>query len=229
MMSPLKYDDHSYSQSPISLTAGMTTCSICGLWISNLRLKEHHDRQHTNSLNYLMVICSKCGKLSNNLKAHKNHMENYHKEYCKEIQQQEGSTSTIVEDHALEDISKQKCIIELVRCLECGVPLQNKTNLKRHIDKMHTKHSEYCPLCKGFYAVGHVVEHIGLKQHDYHKCSLCKKQFRTNSDKVDHIKKDHGCIFCERIFSSKKGMDSHMNNCYKKESKHTENLLEFVK
>jgi hypothetical protein len=49
-----------------------------------------------------------------------------------------------------------------------------------------------------------------------HKCAACNKKYSTNQDLENHMDEMHGeieCVYCSEIFSNKKKLRAHINNC----------------
>jgi hypothetical protein len=236
--------DHTYTMSSATLTAGMTTCSTCGIWVSMARLEQHIKRQHKHKYNKRQFQCRQCGKLSKCQKALMIHISKYHQDLCSnqkgfitetikncsyinklENKEQSINTDKISPPHSPED--GEMNVKKMVKCRQCGILLNNYSNLKWHLKRVHSQLSVFCPKCKCYFPTNHLNKnHPELREHRFYMCRLCDRQFLKESDNLKHLEREHTCRICNTIFSSGRGIEARMKDIHKECHLKTNKMLE---
>jgi len=208
--------DHSYTVNLSSLTAGMTTCPTCGVWVSKVRLGQHTQRQHTLKHTGRNYQCIQCGKLSKCKEALLVHISKYHR------------TLPLKQSIWLTKNEKQECVkmcevrnsvsrrIAKSVSVPCSKDKRDNKELKCNDRRPHPKASVFCPKCQYYFPLNHLrMKHPEICQATLHKCQLCDKQFLSQAENVKHLETEHSCPICKTIFSSRKGIEAHVREMHK--------------
>ena len=187
--------DHTYSMSSSTLTAGLTTCSTCGIWVSRVRQEQHMERQHRHKYNRRQFQCRQCGKLSRCQEALLMHFSKYHQDLCSvqkglttenmkncsnshkiKIAEESTTTDQFTPPHFQDE--EEMNVMNMVKCKQCGILLDNDSNLAWHFIRVHSQASVFCPKCKCYCPPNHLKKnHTELREQNVivHKCRLCDK------------------------------------------------------
>lgn len=210
--------DHSYTLKLGSLTAGMTTCPTCGVWVSKTRLGQHTQRQHTSKYNGRNYQCNQCGKLSQCKEALSVHISKYHKtlpasqsiwmkrkKECLMMSEVRNEVPSRIAKSVSVPCSKYKSEIKGLKCHD-----------RDHDQRANSKASVFCPKCQYYFPLSHLRrKHPEICQETLHKCQLCDKQFLSQVENVKHLETEHACPICKTIFSSRKGIEAHVREMHK--------------
>lgn len=168
---------------------------------------------HSGLKKYVCDVCDSRYITQSHLKRHARSSHQIRTEDMVKCQHEscgmEFSNTTSMKRHYKQRHMKEK----MYGCNECEEKFYRKSQLRRH-SMMHTGVFPYnCPKCgKGS---------INLKQHEHHmvghksyECSTCGEVLKKWSQLMVHRRekhsKKHQCDVCEKIFSHKSNMDSHM-------------------
>lgn len=151
-------------------------CRVCGMAFSNRSSLRQHELKHTKQSPY--ICCNKHFFSKATLKRHRCHQ---HGEVCQYVRE------------------------------TCGKGFAIQTDLRRHKAREAGMLKLNCDVC-GFKAecqgtmTDHITMHMGTEESKRHRCSVCSKCFRFQSNLSRHLKihseEIYNCTACDKTFSS---------------------------
>ena len=194
---------------------------------NTLNLKRQSEIGHEGKNGYK---CDFCDKKFSYAKSLKSHIQKYHEEGPKAI---DDHVTNPMCDSCGKLFSKKKYMMRHVRmvhegqkmirkpriCDLCGVTFAS--NLKRHILVVHKGHRDYtCSTCgKDFTHDQSMKKHVmGVHEGQRpHKCHTCDKAFLTSTKLKQHIQnvheghRDYTCDICAKAYSTAQALRGHIS------------------
>lgn len=207
-------------------TAERFECVDCKRFVINL--ERHVERVHMNfSKNVNSTICGLCLEQFPrriNLKNHQITAHNGNAFAC-DICDCMTQTHEAIHRHIIRAHSNERTFL----CQHCGVGYKFIWDLQRHERNLHMgarERSAVCHLCdKKFFTAKLLKRHIDAVHLNLrpHHCSFdgCNKTFkqknylRTHERQVHTKENVYSCIICEKPFSFKHNLTTHMKNIHK--------------
>ncbi|XP_062606033.1 zinc finger protein 85-like, partial [Saccostrea cucullata] len=196
-------------------------CDICGKgFTEKCHLTFHMNSSHFHKRQFLCDHCGKSFRAQQSLLAHKrSHMGTrpYKCRYC----DQAFVTGSGKKEH--EKIHQNK---KTYMCDSCGMSFNQRCGLYTHKLTHHNdKPSKICPECGRAFKTDHylrshfVSRHLKLEDVDnygfkVYTCEVCQKLFSDKSDMKSHMNKHTGekpfkCAYCNKGFSDRSNMRAH--------------------
>ena len=100
-----------------------------------------------------------------------------------------------------------------VKCQECNLNFQGKSDLDTHIK---THHEKTCPLCTVSCKNNEVLtEHIKEKHAVTYYCNICEQDFDSKTNLVEHMSKEHvsECNVYGVKFKTYTELKKHLEGC----------------
>lgn len=215
-------DEDSYIES-----AERFECIHCKQLVKNL--ENHVERNHLNfTKNVNRTICGLCLKTFPrriNLKNHQITVHNGNAFAC-DICDRMTPKYAEIQRHIIRAHSHERTFL----CQHCGIGYKFIRDLQRHIQKLHMgvirERNAACDLCeKKFFTTKSLKRHIDsvhLNLRPYHcRVDGCSKAFKQKNYLVTHERQVHtkervySCIVCEKQFSFKQNLATHIKNIHK--------------
>ena len=186
-------------------------CEFCAKEIKYSYINKHVADMHSHSNH--KIQCTKCGKVLSNKTNLRVHTERVHTEHYTVNCEHCGKTikSTTIKWHVREMHEKDN---RLAQCQQCGKQLSNRTNLKLHMNTVHTSApTVVCEYCTKFIKSTNIKSHV-KEMHDNYvdtPCPVCEKIFPRRKAMTDHMRNIHSntskepvvvCEYCSKSIKS---------------------------